>query len=68
MTASPMYVIVHHRVRPHAAEDTVYDLDPDDNLARIRERAADLRSHVAAYGRPDDTYRVAELRFTDEEG
>jgi hypothetical protein len=63
------YVIVHRRVRPHATVDTVFDLDPDDNLARISERATDLQHDAnVRYGRPNDTYRVAELRYVDEAG
>jgi hypothetical protein len=66
MTASPLYVIVHHRADRND-RTVVYDCHPDRSLADVTERAASLQSHVAGYGRPDDTYRVAELRFTDEE-
>lgn len=66
MTDSPLYVIVHHRA-DRSDRTVVYDCHPDTSLADVTERAEDLQSRVVAYGRPDDTYRVAELRYTDEE-
>ena len=67
MTDSPLYVIVHCRA-DRDGRTVVYDCHPDESLTDVRERAEDLQSRVSAYGRPDDTYRVAELRYTDEEG
>lgn len=66
MTDQPLYVIVHCRVRrvpPGNVE--VYDCRPDGSLADVQERCAGLAANAKSYGRPDDTYRVAELRFID---
>ncbi len=68
MSATPQYVIVHRRVRPHVVIDQVYDVDPDDSLVRIQERAVELQSDVEGYERLNDSYRVAELRYVDREG
>ena len=51
------------RSRPGGSQDC----HPDASLADVTERAEGLQSMVVAYGRPNDTYRVAELRYTDEE-
>jgi hypothetical protein len=69
MPDAPLYVIVHTRAneRSDRFRATVYDVVPDGSLDDIRERAANLQGPVASYGRPDDTYRVAELRYVDEE-
>lgn len=66
MTDAPLYVIVHHRA-DRTNRSVVYDCHLDTSLADVTERAESLQSHVVGYGRPNDTYRVAELRFTDEE-
>lgn len=63
----PLYVIVHRRDNGRTTEDQVRDLRPYADLTDARELAADLQSDVARYGRPNDTYRVAELRFVDTE-
>ena len=67
MSDTPLYVIVHTRANERAEKfrTTVHDVHPDVDLIDIQERAADLQGHVAGYGRPNDTYRVAELRFVD---
>lgn len=71
MTDGPLYVIVN--IRPRRANagglpEQIYDVHPDDSLTDIRERAEALQRDAASYGRPNDTYRVAELRYvTDEE-
>ncbi len=69
MMTEPLYVIVHHRVRPHVTTDTVWDIDPDDNLTRICKQAAELQDNIdrknAVVDRRNDTFRVAELRYVD---
>jgi hypothetical protein len=67
MTDAPLYVIVHRRDNGRTVEDQVRDLRPYSDLADAQELAADLQSEVAGYGRPNDTYRVAELRYVDTE-
>jgi len=62
-------VIVHRRNDGRRVEDQVFDIRPDVDLADVRERAADLQHDAQVrYGRPNDTYRVAELRYVDGEG
>ncbi len=69
---APLYVIVHTRASER--EDSKFrtkleDVFLDDSLDDVRERASILE--LAAnrdYGRLGDTYRVAELRYVDEEG
>lgn len=54
MTDSPLYVIVHER------EDGAVEVEsfPNPDLVFTKRAATEL----------GDTYRVAELRYTDEEG
>lgn len=70
MTDSPLYVIVHRRAdrTPSANSVVVHDCHPDNSIEDVRERATDLQRAAKDYGRTDDTYRVAELRFVDEIG
>ena len=67
MPDCPLYVIVHRRDTGRTVEDQVRDLRPYTDLANARELATDLQGDVVRYGRPNDTYRVAELRYVDEE-
>lgn len=67
MTDSPMYVIVHRRDNGRTVEDQVRDLRPYTDLTDAQQLAAALQSDVERYGRPRDTYRVAELRYVDKE-
>lgn len=63
----PLFVIVHRSHSYNQPRDQVYDVRPDDSLEDVRERAAVLEAHAKTlYGRPKDTYRVAELHFVDE--
>ncbi len=59
------YVIVHTDRR---GVQRVYDIQPDDDLGDVRERAATLERSAHGYGRVDDTYRVFELRPVPSEG
>ena len=68
MTDSPTYVIVHHREDDRGTVDRVHDIHPDPNLGDVSRRASGLqRTANVHHGRLNDTYRVAELRFVDEE-
>jgi hypothetical protein len=63
----PQYVIVHHSSRRNASNPIeVYDCRPDDSLDDIQERAAQLTENANKWGRPGDTYRVAELHYLDD--
>jgi hypothetical protein len=60
----PLYVIVHRRHDYGSPRDQVYDIQPDDSLEDITERAGYLQYNAQEkYGRTRDTYRVAELRM-----
>jgi hypothetical protein len=59
-----LYVIVHtsHSYRP--PREQVYDVNTDESLPDVTERAAELERDAHRAGRKKDTYRVARLAFT----
>lgn len=62
----PLYVIVHRRYGYGSPRDQVHDIQPDDSLEDVTERAGYLQYNAQEkYGRTRDTYRVAELRMVD---
>jgi hypothetical protein len=68
MPDTRLYVIVHHRadrVRSSTTE-VVHDCCPDASYDDVRERAEILQRGAVSWGRAEDTYRVAELRFVDD--
>lgn len=63
---APMYVIVERCLGAGTRGPNVYDCHPSSSLEDVRERAAEKQAGAIRYGRPGDTYRVAELRFVDD--
>ncbi len=63
----PQYVIVHRRDNGRTIVDQVVDLHPSQDRVVEVARAAELQHDAnTRYGRPNDTYRVAELRYVEE--
>lgn len=69
MTDSQPYVIVHrmcgHGQFPDA--DLCDKQEIEFDLLVARRKASSLEWEALQDGRPNDTYRVAELRYVDEE-
>lgn len=64
----PLYVIVHRNHSYKPPRDQLHDIHPDDDLDETQDRAARLQDDAQyRYGRTEDTYRVAALRFVDSD-
>lgn len=55
------YVLVETCHDHGKARTQVFDIHIDDDLDRVRERAADRQAPLASYGRPDDFFQVCAL-------
>lgn len=62
---APMYVIVERCPDRSGRGPVVYDCHPDSDLENVQLRVAGRQENADRSGRPEDTYRVAELRFVD---
>lgn len=67
LESAPMYVIVERCLGMGNRGPVVYDCHPDSSLEDVQERAAEKQANAIRCGRTEDTYRVAELRYVDEE-
>ncbi|SNY28944.1 hypothetical protein SAMN05421748_103162 [Paractinoplanes atraurantiacus] len=65
LAPAPMYVLVERCLGSGSRGPLVYDVHATSDLEAIRARAADRQDVAVRGGRPNDTYRVAELRFID---
>lgn len=64
---APLFVIVHRRDDGRTVTEALYSIHPDTDQFAAHRHAAELQHDANnLYGRPRDTYRVAELRYLDE--
>lgn len=64
----PQYVIVHRRDTGREVVEQLFSAFPETDRNQAVEHAAEMQHDANhRYGRPRDTYRVAELRYIDEE-